>query len=169
MTAPAVLQQSFRAGTFSDLQSADRAVARLLVAGFPKEQITVLCSDEVKESHFRQLGYQHPPDSAAPDGVAAGASVGATVGGLAAIAVGAATGAVPLVIAGVAGISGGSVMGGFLGSLMNGEAASEVDELYGQELRSGKILVVAEDHSPEAEAKLVKAAAALVESATEPA
>ena len=43
MNAPAAMQQSFRAGTFANLQSADRAVERLLAAGFPKERITVLC------------------------------------------------------------------------------------------------------------------------------
>ena len=169
MHAPAVLQQSFRAGTFSNLQSADRAVERLLAAGFPKEQITVLCTDEVKESHFRQLGYQHPATSDASDGGVAGASVGATVGGLAAIAVGAATGAVPLIIAGAAGVSGGSAMGGFLGAILNGEGENEVVKFYDQELRSGRILVVAEDHSPQAESKLAQAATILAEPATPPA
>ena len=166
MDAPTVVQQSFRAGTFSNLQSADRAVERLLAAGFPKEQINVVCTDEVKESHFRQLGYQRPADSDAPGGGVAGASVGATVGGLAAIAVGAATGAVPLLIAGAAGVSGGSAMGGFLGTILNGEGQDEVVKFYDQELRSGRILVVAEDHSPQAESKLAQAAAVLAEPAT---
>jgi hypothetical protein len=161
MHTPALLQHSFRAGTFSNLQSADRAVERLLAAGFPKEQITVLCTNEVKESHFRQLGYESPADLDAPSGGLAGASVGAAVGGLVAIAVGAATGAVPLIIAGAAGVSGGSAMGGFLGAIMNGEGDNEIVEFYGQQLRSGKILVVAEDESPQAESKLSQAAAIL--------
>ena len=169
MNAPAVLQQSFRAGTFSDLQSADRAVARLLAAGFLKEQITVLCMDEVKESHFRQLGYPPPTDSAAPGTGIAGASIGATVGGLAAIAVGAATGAVPLVIAGAAGVAGGSALGGFLGAIINGEGESAVVKSYDQELRSGRILVVMTDQSPQAESKLAQAEAILTEPTTEPA
>jgi hypothetical protein len=169
MHAPAVLQQSFRAGTFSDLQSADRAVERLLAAGFPKQQINVVCTDEVKESHFRQVGYQPPADSDAPDKGVAGASIGAAVGGLAAIAVGAATGAVPLIIAGAAGVSGGSAIGGFLGAIMNGEGENEIVQFYDQELRSGRILVVAEDHSPQAESKLAQAAEILAESATVPA
>ncbi len=169
MHAPAVLQQSFRAGTFSNLQSADRAVARLLAAGFPKEKITVLCTDEVKESHFRQLGYPPPTDSKNPGGGVPGASIGAAVGGLAAIAVGAATGAVPLIIAGAAGVSGGSAMGGFLGAIMNGEGGNEVVKFYDKELRSGKILVVVEDHSPEADSKLTQAAAILGAAASPPA
>ena len=43
------LPQSFRAGVFSTLRGADRAVRRLLDARFTKEQITVICSDEAKE------------------------------------------------------------------------------------------------------------------------
>jgi len=169
MSAPAVLQQSFRAGTFPDLQAADRAVVKLLAAGFPKEQITVLCADEVMESHFRQGGYERPPHSHAPGGGGAGASVGAAVGVLAGIAVGAATGTVPLLIAGAAGISGGSAIGGYLGAILNGEGENEVVKSYDKELRSGKILVVAEDHSPLAESKLAQAAAILAEPATSPA
>jgi phage tail tape-measure protein len=169
MHAPAILQPSFRAGTFSNLQSADRAVARLLAAGFPKEQITVLCTDEVKESHYRQLGYPPPTDSDAPSTGVAGASIGATVGGLAAIAVGAATGAVPLIIAGAAGVAGGSALGGFLGAVINGEGESAVVKSYDRELRSGRILVVAKDQSPQAESKLLLAEAILAESTTEPA
>ena len=169
MHAPAVLQPAFRAGTFSDLQSADRAVARLLAAGFPKEQVTVLCTDEAKESHFRQQGYPPPTDSAAPGTGVAGASIGATVGGLAAIAVGAATGAVPLIIAGAAGVAGGSALGSFLGAIINGEGESAVVKSYDRELRSGRILVVVADQTPQAESKLLLAEAILAESTTEPA
>ena len=172
MKAPTVLQKSFRAGTFTNLQSADRAVERLLAAGFPKERIAVYCTDEVKESHFRQLGYQRPAATDAPGAGVPGASVGATVGGLAAIAVGAATGAVPLIIiiAGAAGVSGGSAMGGFLGAIIKGEGEkNEFVKFYDKELQSGRILVVAEDQSPQAESRLAQAAVILAESATEPA
>ncbi|MFN0051991.1 MAG: hypothetical protein ACKV0T_07355 [Planctomycetales bacterium] len=168
MNAPTVLQQSFRAGTFSNLESADRAVERLLAAGFQTEQIKVLCNDEVQESHFRQLGYQRPEDSAATGGGAGGASVGATVGGLAAIAVGAASGAVPLIVAGVAGVVGGSTIGGFLEAILKGEGDNAAVTFYGRELRSGRILVVAEDPGPQAESKLAEADSILAESAIVP-
>jgi len=165
MNAPTSLQPSFRAGTFFDLQSADRAVARLLAARFPKEQISVLCTDEVKDSHFRQLGYERPENSSTSDEGVAGASVGAMVGGFTAIAVGAATGAVPLIIAGAAGISGGSAIGGFLGTIMSGESENEFIRFYDEELRSGKILILVEDQSSQAEAKLAQAVLILNESA----
>ena len=92
------------------MSAADQAVDRLLAAGFAKDQITVVCSDEAKEKHFRQFEHQDPAGSHAPGAVAAGVSIGAAAGGLTAIAMGAATGAVPLVIAGAAGM----LMGGRL-------------------------------------------------------
>jgi hypothetical protein len=52
---------------------------------------------------------------------------------------------------------------------VQGEGENDVVKLYDQELRSGKILVVAEDHSPKAEPKLAQAAAIMAESATAPA
>src|SRR6516165_10188830 len=114
------LLQNFAVGIISDLHAADRAVAALLAAGLSKNQITAICADEVHENHLRQLAQAHPPASEVASGATTGASVGAAVGGLAAIALGAATGAVPLVLAGVAGISGGSAIGGFVGAVMEG-------------------------------------------------
>ena len=89
------------------------------------------------------------------------------MGGLAAIAVGAATGAVPLIIAGAAGVAGGSAMGGFIGAVINGEGESAVVKSYDQDLRKGRILVVAKDQSPLAESKLAQAEAILAESTGE--
>ncbi|MCY2965014.1 MAG: hypothetical protein NT069_15495 [Planctomycetota bacterium] len=161
MPSSAVLQSAYRAGLFDSLASADRAVERLLAAGFPKSQIAVLCTDEAKERHFRELGYQPPTESEAPDGVSAGAFVGATMCGLAAIAVSAATGGVPLIIAGAAGVSGGSVMGGFLGAIMEGEAQNKFVTHFDHELQSGKILVLAQAQGSDNDLKLAEAASIL--------
>jgi hypothetical protein len=172
MQAPVDLQKAFRAGTFFTLQSADRAVERLLAAHFPKEHIKVLCTDGAKERHFLELGYKPPDNADGPDGVGAGAFLGASAGGLAAIAVGAATGIVPLIIAGAAGVAGGSAIGGFLGALHSGDGDNEVVTFYDQELRNGRILVVVEDHGPDANSMLEQAATILADcgppSAAEP-
>jgi len=63
----------------------------------------------------------------------------------------------------------GSVIGGLHRAIMNGAGEDEVIEFYGQELRSGKTLVVKKDQHPQVESKLAHAAAILAESATEPA
>ena len=168
MNMPTVVKQSPQAGTFPDLSSADRAVEQLLTAGFSPEQIAVLCTDEAIGDHFLQLGYERPADLHTPGEEAAVTSIGAAVGGVAAIAVGAASGAVPLIIAGVAGIAGGSALGGFLGTMLNGEGENEFVRYYDQEIRHGRILVVADDQNPQADSKRAQAAVILARSATDP-
>ncbi len=157
-----------RAGVFSNLQVAETVVQRLLSAGFSKDEITVVCSDDALESYFRQFEHQDPAGSAAPRTVVAGTTIGAALGGLAGIAVGAATGTVPLVLAGAAGLSGGSAMGGFLGAMLTRGEEKELANYYDQAVRSGKILVGVEVHGPQAESRLEKAARIIADAGAEP-
>ncbi len=157
-----------RAGIYSTLQTADYVVQRLLAAGFLKEEVTVICSDETREKHFREFEHQDPAGSKAPSTVLAGTTIGAAVGSLAAIAMGAVTGTVPLIIAGAAGISGGSAIGGFLGAMLTRGDEKELSNFYDQAVRSGRILVGVEAHGPDAAAKLQQAAAIFHESGAEP-
>ncbi len=162
------LSPSFEAGVFSNLRAADLAVRRLLEAGFTTEQITVICSDEAKERHFREFEHEEPAGEHADRGVAAGVTIGAVAGGLTAIAVGAASGAVPLVIAGAAGLSGGSALGGFVGAMLTRGREKEPANFYDQALRRGEILVAVEDRSERAQANLARAAQVLAECQADP-
>jgi len=47
-------------GIFATIDEAQRAVGQLLQAGFQKRQITVVCSDDEKEAHFREFERQEP-------------------------------------------------------------------------------------------------------------
>ena len=76
-TATMERKKLVRAGSFSALESADRAVSGLLGAGFTKEEITVVCSDEAWEQHFRQFEHQDRAGAHAEGAVTAGASIGA--------------------------------------------------------------------------------------------
>ncbi len=162
------LQQSVRAASFQELIAADRAVSSLLKAGFGVDEITVICSDEVKESHFERFRHQEPAGSETSGAVGAGVTIGAALGGLTAIAVGAATGAVPLVIAGAAGLSGGSAMGGFLGAMLTRGGEKELSNFYDQEIRQGRILVAVEVHGDQAAPRLASAAKILAEAGSTP-
>jgi hypothetical protein len=155
--------QNFAVGIFPDLCSADRGAAALLTAGFSKDQITALCADEVHQSHLRQLAQAHPGEAEVAHGATTGASVGAAVGGLAAIALGAVTGAVPLILAGAAGISGGSAIGGFVGAIMETEGKGELARYFDQEIRSGKILIAVEEQGPQAAIHLQNATRILLD------
>jgi len=168
MNADLSLEASVRAGIFSSLTAADAAVQRLLAAGFTTQEITVVCSDEAREKHFRQFEHQDPAGAKAPSTVIAGTTLGAALGGLAGIAVGAATGGVPLLLAGAAGISGGSAMGGFLGAMLTRGGEKELANFYDQAVRSGTILVGVEIHGPQAEKRLDLAAKIIAESGSEP-
>jgi hypothetical protein len=163
MDRPHELRQSFRVGVFTTLRAADLAVRRLLDAGFTTERITVICSDEAKERHFRQFEHEDPAGDHADRGIAAGVTIGAVAGGLTAITFGAAIGAVPLVIAGAAGLSGGSALGGFLGAMLTRGSEKEPSNFYDQAVQRGDILVAVEDRSPQADANLARAAKILAD------
>lgn len=163
MSSPDVVQQSVRAGVFADMATADRAVVKLLANGFPTEQITVVCAGESNERHYRH--FEKPNQTVPINGeVATGATLGAAAGGLAAIAIGLASGAVPLVIAGAAGMAGGGGMGGFMGAMMSKGVEDEFSRFFQDQLDAGRIIIVVDDHGPECEARLALASKIFKES-----
>jgi hypothetical protein len=89
------------------------------------------------------------------------------LGGIAAISLGIASGAVPLVIAGAAGIAGGSTMGGFLGAMLSKEVENDFLNLYHDDLQIGKILVAVVASGDDVSAKLATAAAIFNETGSE--
>lgn len=165
---PKVNHKSVRAGIFTSLAAADRAVVALLAGGFSHEEITVLCSDATKERYFQEFEHQQPAGEHASEGVTAGATIGAVGGSLAAIAVGAASGAVPLVIAGAAGLAAGSTMGGFVGAMLTRGSEKELSNFYEQALRDGQILVAVEVHGSSAPARLASASKILAAAEAQP-
>lgn len=162
------LEQAVRAAVFADLRRADAAVAQLLAAGFSNDQITVICSDKAKERHFREFEHQEPAGKGAGDAALAGVSLGALAGGLTAIAMAGATGGVSLLIAGAAGLSGGSAMGGFLGTMLTRGEEKEVSNFYDQAVQHDKILVSVEVHGPQAPARLSEAERIFAAAGAEP-
>lgn len=163
---PAAARPTMRVGVFSDLHSADRAVARLLEAGFAPEHLTVVCSGETQENYFRDYTKEHPAEKIKGE-ITSGATIGATVGGLSAIALGVATGAVPLVIAGLAGAAGGGAMGGFLGVMTSQEVQNDFLNACHEQVLAGKVLVAAEDNSAQPSANLARASRIFVEEGSE--
>ena len=133
-----------RAGVFDDVQSADRAVAGLLNAGFSASQISVICSDAAKRHHFAGLHEDEPSGSHTANAAAAGGAIGLALGSLAALTGVVATGGIGLAAAGA--ILGSGVTGSFVGAMLTRGVEKEAADFYDQELRRGQILVVVEDH-----------------------
>lgn len=159
--------RTFCVGIYSNITSADNAVTKLLAAGFTNDHIHVACTNETFNEHFLEYRHDHTGGSTSTGEVASGAAIGATLGGVAAISLGIASGAVPLVIAGAAGIAGGSTMGGFLGAMFSKEVENDFSNLYHDDLQQGKILVAVVATGEDAVAKLAKATAIFTETGSE--
>ena len=72
-----------RAGFFSDPIAADQAVRDLLAAGFTKDQLAIICPEQLACLVAPGVPRAELPGSHGARDVAAGAVVGATLGGLA--------------------------------------------------------------------------------------
>ncbi|HMC10245.1 MAG TPA: hypothetical protein VKH44_03105 [Pirellulaceae bacterium] len=160
--------RSVRAGVFSTVTATEEAVSRLLAAGFTPPQITVICSDETKERHFREFEHQEQAGSNTPAAVATGGAIGATLGGLATGAVGLAMGGVPLVVAGGIGLMAGAVWGGFIGAMLTRGIEKEAADFYDQAVQEGKLLVAVEESHADHHPHLADAERILAEAGAEP-
>jgi len=157
-----------RAGIFSTCEGAERAISGLLAAGFVKEQITVVCSDDTKERCFREFEHQEPAGANTQAAAATGSAIGATVGSVAAGAVGVATGGLPLLVAGGIGLMAGAVWGGFLGAMMTRGLEKEAANFYDQEVQRGKLLVTVEEKAEHPGATLADAERIFAQAGAEP-
>ncbi len=157
-----------RVGVFSTVAAADRAIDRLLAAGFTREQLTVVCSAGPAHEHFKTFEHQEPAGTYTPAATAAGAGVGAALGGLTAIAGAVATGGVALLAAGGIAAWTGGVVGGLVGAMMTRGVEKELANFYNQAVMEGKILVAAEDHGSDAAYRLATASRILAETGAEP-
>src|SRR5262245_1773517 len=138
-------QRPVRAGVFATIHGAEQAVSGLLDAGFRKEQITVICSDETKEKYFREFEHQESAGSNTPAAAATGGAIGATLGAAATGAVGVATGGLPLLVAGGIGLMAGAVWGGFIGAMLTRGIEKEAANYCDQAVQRGKLLVAVEE------------------------
>jgi hypothetical protein len=143
----AIADKPIRVGVFSTIEEADRAVRRLLDAGYTKEQITVISSDRKKEEFFREFEHQEPSGTYTLSAVSTGGAIGAALGGLATLAGVAATGGVGLLAAGGVAAWAGGIVGGLIGAMMTRGVEKELANYYDQAVVQGKLLVAAEiDH-----------------------
>jgi hypothetical protein len=160
-----------RVGVFGAVAEADRAVENLLAAGFTKDEITVVCSDQAVERHFHDFQKQEPAGTFTPATAAGGGAIGAVLGGLAAVAGGVATGGIGLVAtAGIAAWAGG-VFGGLVGAMMSRGVEKELANYYQQAVIDGDILVaveVDEDSSTTPRRDLARASQILADAGAKP-
>src|SRR5471030_3026506 len=111
MTQQLVAAQT-RAGAFDTVVQADRAIRRLLAAGFSKDQLAVVCPAKFKDHFLPEAPLTEVPAADAAGALAMGSAMGATLGGLALVAT-VITGGVAGVMTAAVLIGGGAFAGGF--------------------------------------------------------
>jgi hypothetical protein len=135
-----------RVGVFTTTNQAVRAIEDLLNAGFTKDEISVICSDQRREELFAEFPNPPLPTDHLQEAVVTGSAIGAGLGGLAAITAATATG-MGIIALGPIGLAlaGGAVAGGFIGAMTTRGVTKEMADFYDQAITRGKILVAIED------------------------
>ncbi len=139
------IENRLEVGVFTTVESARCAVQGLLAEGFPKDQITVMCSDETKERYFQEFERQEPAGTYTPAAAITGATIGALLGGASVVVASAATGGVAILAAGPITAWAGGVAGGLVGAMMTRGVEKELANFYQQAVIDGQILVAAEE------------------------
>jgi len=161
-------QERIEAGVFATVEDATRAVRGLLAAGFSRDQITVVCSDETKERYFRDFEHQEPAGTYTPMATIAGGTIGALLGGLSVAVAAVGTGSLALWAAGPITAWAGGVGGGLVGAMMTRGVEKELANFYQQAVIEGQILVAAEAKTTQTRPSLSDAARILAESGAKP-
>jgi hypothetical protein len=160
--------RTYEVGVFAAVLGAERAVQRLLEAGFTAEQITVVCSDQSKEKYFRKFEHQEPAGMFAPRAILTGGSIGALLGGLPVMGAAIATGSVLLWVAAPAAAGALAVTGGLVGAMTTRSVEKEISNYYQQAVVDGFILVAVEPNEAERETRLSQAAKIFAEAGAKP-
>jgi hypothetical protein len=145
-----------RVGFFTTVEQADKAVRDLLVAGFTKEQVSVICPDQHKHHFATNVSRADPPAAHAGGEITEGAAVGAALGGIALVATTIATGGAGLLAIPVF-IGGGAFAGGFSSLIVSDGYGTGVGEYYEDAIHEGKIVVGVEVESADPTPRLEEA------------
>ena len=127
-------------GVFADVATTELAVQRLLDAGFQREDINVVCSEEAQEQHFTNVEHQPPAGEHTPENAAIGGAMGIGVAGLIALGLTTATG-LPILALGPSLLFGGAVAGGLIGAMETRGTERAAADFYDQALTRGDLLV----------------------------
>ena len=160
-------EKPIRAAVFHNVSAAQDAVSHLLNAGFPPERISVLCSEESRERHFREFEHEEPAGSHTAEAAVKGGAAGAVVGGLTTAGLATAAG-ISVLAAGPSFLIGGAVAGSFIAAMQTRGEEHALADYYDQALTRGDLLVAVEDEGKGARQRLHQAEQIFIESGAEP-
>ena len=135
-------------GLFNDRESAERAYTSLRDRGYSTDDVNVLMSDETRNRHFGEDSPSSELGDKALEGAGAGSAIGGTlgaiIGGIAAIGTNVVLPGVGLIVAGplaaaLAGAGAGGLTGGLIGALVGSGIPEDRAKDYDEGIRSGGI------------------------------
>lgn len=139
-------------GTYDNIQTAYAIANDLIAAGYSRNDISVVANDK-EQTYSPYLESERINHVDAGDDVAAGAGIGAAIGGLGGLLVGLGALAIPGVgpviaagplLAALTGAGVGAVTGGIVGALVDLGIPDEEAHVYSEGLRRGHVLVIAQ-------------------------
>jgi hypothetical protein len=132
-------------GIYNNSAHAERAVDRVLAAGFSQNDISVLLPDTQSTKEFA-----HEKNTKAPEGTATGATAGGVIGGTLGILAGIGVLAIPglgpfiaagPIMAGLAGLGVGGAVGGLVGALVGMGIPEYEAKRYEGRVKAGGVLL----------------------------
>src|SRR6202045_512156 len=132
-------------GIYPSAEHAERVVDRLIAAGYPSSDISVLLPDTRSTKEFA-----HVKETKAPEGTAAGVTTGGLIGGTLGVLAGVGALAIPGVgpfiaagpiMAGLAGLGVGGAVGGLVGALVGMGIPEYEAKRYEGRVKSGGVLL----------------------------
>jgi hypothetical protein len=166
MTQQAIATQTC-VGVFDTVAQADRAIRRLLAAGFSKDQLAVICPAKFKDHFLPEAPQAEAPGAGVGSTIAMGGALGATLGGLALAATVMTGGVAGVVAAGVL-IGGGAIAGGFSNLIVSKGYEQEADDFYKRATERGQIVVGVEVPGEDGAGQLAEAQRILDETGAMP-
>ncbi len=145
-------------GLFRDRQDSENAYRALRDRGYTDDEINIIMSDATRKKYYgtntSDLGFGTKALEGTGVGGAVGVTLGAVVGGIAAIGTNVLVPGVGLVIAGpivaaLAGAGAGAVTGGLVGALIGWGIPEERAKIYEDGIREGGTILGVTPRSPE--------------------
>lgn len=143
-------QNKMLTGMFRDRESAEKAYNSVTSRGYTKDDVNLLMSDKTRNEHFVDSEVETELGSKALEGAGAGSAIGGTlgaiIGGIAAIGTNVLLPGLGLIVAGpivaaLAGAGAGGLTGGLVGALIGSGIPEEHAKVYEEGIKDGGIVM----------------------------
>ena len=143
-------QKRVVSGLFNDRESTERAYSTLHSRGYTKDDVNLMMSDETRSRHFGEGTADTELGNKAMEGAGTGSAIGGTlgaiIGGIAAIGTSVLIPGLGLVVAGpiaaaLAGAGAGGLTGGLIGALVGSGIPEDRAKEYEEGVKNGGIVM----------------------------